>query len=137
MILTKETKQKIYADYDACKDTMYGELTMEQRKQLGAFYTPPALVIKMIEKFENLEGDIVDPCCGCGLLLSGCIIAGADPKRCYGIELNEKQAELCRDHLEQYGVPRENIITGSCLEDSTWRKLGCYEKKFTFGGMKC
>ena len=136
MILSEKTKQKIFEDYENCKDTMYGVLTEKERKALGAFYTPPALVIKMIEKFENLEGDIVDPCCGCGLLLSGVVIAGANPKKVYGIELNEGQAELCRNHLEQYGVPRENIITGDCLDNKTWEKLPCYKKTFTFGGMK-
>jgi type I restriction-modification system DNA methylase subunit len=137
MILSEEAKRKIFEDYESCKDTMYGTLTEKERKNLGAFYTPPALVIKMIEKFENLEGDIVDPCCGSGLLLSGIVIAGADPKKVYGIELDEGQAELCRNRLEQYGVPRTNIITGDCLDNKTWEKLPCYKKEFTFGGMKC
>ena len=58
MTLSDETKQKIYEDFEQCKDKMYGTLTEKERKKLGAFYTPPQLVIKMIEKFENLEGDI-------------------------------------------------------------------------------
>jgi type I restriction-modification system DNA methylase subunit len=135
MTLTEDVKQKIYEDYESCKDTMYGKLTDKERKALGAFYTPPALVIKMIEKFNDLEGDICDPCVGAGLLLSGAIIAGADPKRCYGIELDEGQAELCRNRLAQYGVPPENIITGDCLLNETWRKLPCYENRFRFGGV--
>ena len=134
MKLTEEQKQSIVNDYESWKDKMYGKLTDKERKALGAFYTPPALVIKMIEKFENLEGDIVDPCCGCGLLLSGVVIAGADPKKCYGIEFDAGQAELCRDRLEQYGVPRENIVTGDCLDNKTWEKLPCYKKEFKFGG---
>ena len=69
MTLSDETKQKIYEDFEKCKDTMYGTLTEKERKKLGAFYTPAQLVIQMIEKFENLEGDICDPCCGNGLLL--------------------------------------------------------------------
>lgn len=137
MTLSEDVKQRIYEDYENCKDTMYGTLTEKQRKELGAFYTPPALVIKMIEKFENLNDDILDPCCGVGLLLSGVIIAGADPKKVYGIELNEGQAELCRDRLEKYGVPRENIITGDCLDNKTWEKLPCYKKKFIFGATEC
>ena len=127
MTLSDETKQKIYEDFEKCKYTMYGTLTEKERKKLGAFYTPPQLVIKMIEKFENLEGDICDPCCGNGLLLSGCIIAGADPKRCYGIELDENQALLCRERLSSYGVPPENIVSGDCLDNNTWQKLPCYE----------
>ena len=135
MKLTDIQKQRIIEDYESCKDTMYGKLTDKERKALGAFYTPPNLVIKMIEKFNDLEGDICDPCVGAGLLLSGCIIAGADPKKCYGIELDAGQAELCRNRLEKYGVPRENIITGDCLDNKTWEKLPCYKKEFKFGGM--
>lgn len=135
MTLTEEQKQKIIEDYESCKDTMYGKLTDKERKALGAFYTPPNLVIKMIEKFNDLEGDICDPCVGAGLLLSGCIIAGANPKKCYGIELDAGQAELCRNRLEKYGVPRENIVTGDCLDNKTWEKLPCYKKEFKFGGM--
>ena len=82
MTLTEEVKQRIIEDYESCKDSMYGKLTDKERKALGAFYTPPNLVIKMIEKFNDLEGDICDPCVGAGLLLSGCIIAGADPCKC-------------------------------------------------------
>ena len=134
MTLTEEQKQRIIEDYESCKDTMYGTLTDKERKALGAFYTPPKLVIKMIEKFEDLKGDICDPCVGAGLLLSGCIIAGADPKKCYGIELDAGQAELCRNRLEKYGVPRENIVTGDCLDNKTWEKLPCYKKEFKFGG---
>lgn len=128
MKLTDIQKQRIIEDYESCKDTMYGKLTDKERKALGAFYTPPNLVIKMIEKFNDLEGDICDPCVGAGLLLSGCIVAGADPKKCYGIELDAGQAELCRNRLEKYGVPRENIVTGDCLDNKTWEKLPCYEK---------
>ena len=135
MTLTEEQKQRIIEDYESCKDTMYGKLTEKERKALGAFYTPPSLVIKMIEKFSNLDGDICDPCVGAGLLLSGCIIAGADPKKCYGIELDDGQADLCRNRLEKYGVPRENIVTGDCLDNKTWEKLPCYKKDFKFGGM--
>lgn len=41
-------------------DKQYGTLTVKERKNLGAFYTPPNLVIKMIEKFQDLDDDIVD-----------------------------------------------------------------------------
>lgn len=123
MKLTETQKQKITKDLTDFADKQYGTLTVKERKNLGAFYTPPNLVIKMIEKFQDLNGDIVDPCIGAGNLIVGCVIAGADPKRCYGIELDAGQAELCRDRLEKYGVPRENIITGSCLEESTWENF--------------
>lgn len=136
MKLTEEQKQRITKDLTDFADKQYANKTLKERQKMGQFFTPANLVIRMVEKFADLDDDIVDPCVGAGNLLIGCIIAGANPKRCYGIELDEKQAELCRDRLEQYGVPRENIITGNCLENSTWKKLGCYEKKFRFGAIK-
>ena len=136
MKLTEEQKQKITKDLTDFADKQYANKTLKERQKMGQFFTPGNLVIRMVEKFADLDGDIVDPCVGAGNLLIGCIIAGADPKRCYGIELDEKQAELCRDRLEQYGVPRENVITGNCLENSTWKRLPCYEKKFRFGAIK-
>jgi type I restriction-modification system DNA methylase subunit len=133
MTLTQEQKDRITKDLNDFADKQYGTLTKEKRKNLGAFYTPPALVIKMIEKLNNVDDDICDCCIGAGNLIVGAIIAGADPKRCYGIELDEGQAQLCRDRLATYGVPPENIVTGSCLDESSWEKLQCYKKKIQFG----
>lgn len=118
MILTEEQKQRIVKDLMYFADNQYANNEKKERQKLGQFFTPPELVIRMIEKFHDLDDDVLDPCAGSGNLLVGCIIAGADPKKCYGIELDEKQAEICRNRLENYGVPRENIITGSCLDDS-------------------
>lgn len=124
MILTEEQKQRIVKDLTDFADIQYANNDNKERQKLGQFFTPPQLVIRMIEKFTSInDDDILDPCVGSGNLLVGCIIAGADPKRCYGIELDEKQAEICRNRLENYGVPRENIITGSCLDDSVMNIL--------------
>lgn len=117
MILTEEQKQRIVKDLTDFADIQYANNDKKERQKLGQFFTPPQLVIRMIEKFTSInDDDILDPCVGSGNLLVGCIIAGADPKRCYGIELDENQAEICRNRLEKYGVPRENIITGSVFD---------------------
>lgn len=123
MQLTDEVKNKIIKEISDFEDKQYGSLSVADRKKLGAFYTPGVLVVKMIEKFDDIEGTICDPCCGSANLLVGCIIAGADPKKIYGIELDEGQAELCRKRLTKYGVPRGNIICGSALDEETWTKL--------------
>ena len=132
MVLTEEVKQKILENSATWYNKQYGSLTEEKRKELGAFYTPGGFVIKMIEKFSDMEGKICDPTCGSGNLLVGCIIAGADPKKIYGIELDAEMAELCRNRLSEFGVPRENIVTGDALSQATWRKLE--GKRFSFGG---
>ena len=61
MILTEEQKERITK---ACV-VEYRNDTKE-RKKMGQFFTPAELVIKMIEKFDNLDGTFLDPCAGSG-----------------------------------------------------------------------
>lgn len=84
------------------------------------FFTPPELIIQMIEKFENLEGKILDPTCGSGQLLIGCIMAGADPKLIYGIELDPEILEIARNRLESLGVPKVNLHQGNALYEECY-----------------
>ena len=61
MKISDEIKQRIQEEYDQWVDIQYGTKTKEERQKLGQFFTPPELTIKMLEKFENLEGNILDP----------------------------------------------------------------------------
>ena len=79
MIISDEIKQKIQQEYDNWVNIQYGTKTKEERQKLGQFFTPPELSIQMIEKYDDLNGTILDPTVGCGGLLAACIIAGADP----------------------------------------------------------
>ena len=74
----------------------------------------------MLEKFNDLSGTILDPTCGAGGLLAAAIIAGADPTKCYGIELDPEITKLCRDRLSKLGVPRSHIKQGNALDPSTY-----------------
>lgn len=141
MKLTDEQKTLIIDEFEAYKKVMYANFSSkEERQKLGAFYTPAQLSIRMVEKFENLEGTILDPCVGNGALLMAVILAGADPKNCYGIELNIDTLKNCRKHLcspEDFKrvynedivgnsylkgnyVPIENIHQGNSLNDSCY-----------------
>lgn len=138
MKLTEEIKQNIINEFEQWKQKTYGNLNDKQRKELGAFHTPPLLTIKMIEKFEDLEGSVLDPTAGSGNLIAGCILAGADPKLCYANELDPSIYAVLVERLTSLGVPKENITMMDVLspEFSTYmRKLS--GKEFTFGGMKC
>ena len=53
-------------------------------------------------------------------MIAAAVIAGADPKKCYGIELDAEIANIARDRLELLGVPRCNIRTGSALDDESY-----------------
>ena len=138
MKLDEETKQNIINEFEQWKQKTYGNLTDKQRKELGAFHTPPLLTIKMIEKFDDLEGNILDPTAGSGNLIAGCILAGADPKLCYANELDPSIYKVLVERLTSLGVPKENITMMDVLSPEFsifMRKLS--GKEFTFGGMKC
>ena len=66
MILTEEQKQAITNEYNQFVKIQYAGKTKKERQELGQFFTPSELTIRMIEKFTNLEGTILDPTCGAG-----------------------------------------------------------------------
>ena len=78
----------------------------------------------MIEKFDSIKDkDILDPTVGAGGLLAACILAGADPKRCYGIELDPEVLEIAKKRLGKLGVPSSNLILGNALDPDSYEKL--------------
>lgn len=50
------------------------------------------------------------------------MLSGADPKRCYGIELDDAVLEVAKKRLAELGVPEGNIISGNALEQSSYAK---------------
>ena len=117
MIISEETKQKIKDEYTSFKDIQYAGKTLEERRELDAFFTPPELTIKMIEKFESIENKtILDPTCGTGNLLAACIIAGANPEMIYGNEFDPSFVKLCQERLSKLGVPSYHIHQGDALK---------------------
>ena len=128
MILTEEIKQKIIDEYNDWFNGQYGDKSLEERRKLGAFFTPPELTIKMIEKFETIENKtILDPTCGTGNLLAACVIAGADPLMVYGNEYDETFTKLCKERLMKLGVPEENIHQGDALNRENLKKSNFYK----------
>ena len=125
MKLTKKQKNAIKSEFKQWTETQYAGKDKKERQKLGQFFTPPALTIKMIEKFDSVKDkDILDPTVGAGGLLAGCILAGADPKRCYGIELDPEVLEIARKRLGKLGVPSSNLILGNALDPESYEKLG-------------
>ena len=120
MILTEEQKQAITNEYNQFVEVQYAGKTKKERQELGAFFTPPQLTIRMIEKFTNLEGTILDPTCGAGGLLAAVILAGADPTKCYGIELDPEIANVAKERLGKLGVPSSNIKIGDALLEGSY-----------------
>ena len=132
MLLTNEQITNIEEEFNQWKDRMYADKSLEDRQDLGAFFTPPELTIRMLEKFDNLDDDILDPCCGAGGLLAATIMAGADPKRCYGIELDPEIHKIAVERLGKLGVPEKNIICGNALDSKTYQLLSFTKKNTVF-----
>ena len=128
MKLNDDIKSKIQAEYDAWQSQQYAGKDKKARQAKAQFFTPPALTIKMLEKFDSLEGkDVLDPALGAGGLIAAAIIAGADPKRCYGIEIDEEVLGIARMRLAKLGVPPCNIILGDALDPKSYEKLKPFE----------
>lgn len=106
---------------------MYGDKSLSERQNFGQFFTPASLSIKMIEKFENLNGNVLDPCLGAGNLIAASIKAGADPKCCYGIELDPDILKIARERLSALGVPEVNLHLGDALIDECYHFSIDYE----------
>ena len=106
MKLSQEIKQKIeeILSSEEFKVTLYEGLDEKKRIELGQFYTPADICIRMIERFkwDSLSGkNILDPTCGSGNLLIACLIAGADPDKLYGNEYDPDAVKLCRKRLNR------------------------------------
>lgn len=124
MKLNIETKEKIQAEYDAWQAQQYAGKDKKERQKMSQFFTPPALTVKMLEKFDTIKDkDILDPTVGAGGLLAACILAGADPKRCYGIELDPEVLEIAKKRLGNLGVPSSNLILGNALDPDSYEKI--------------
>lgn len=121
MQLSNNQKKAITDEYNQWKDKMYANKTLSERQDFGQFFTPPELTIKMLEKFQDLKGSVLDPTCGAGNLLAAAIMAGADPKEVYGIELDPEILEIARNRLQLLGVPTINLHQGNALYEE------CYE----------
>ena len=128
MKLTKKQKNAIETEFKQWTELQYAGKDKKERQKLGQFFTPPALTIKMLEKFDTVKNkDILDPTVGAGGLLVACILCGADPKRCYGIEIDEEVLGIARIRLAKLGVPPCNLILGDALDPKSYEKLKPFE----------
>lgn len=121
MKLTDEQINAIKEEYSQWKDSMYANRTLSERKDFGQFFTPPDLSIKMLEKFENTDGTILDPCCGAGNLLAAAIFAGFKPNNIYGIEIDPDILQIAIERLSLLGVPKENLHVGDALDPLSYK----------------
>lgn len=108
MILSLEQKEAIKKEYKEFEASMYAGKSLEERQELGQFFTPPEITIAMIEQYDSFEENdtLLDPCMGAGGLLTACIVAGlVKPTNVYGIELDWDIYNIAKHRLIKLGVP--------------------------------
>lgn len=121
MKLSDDIKNKIQAEYDEWAEIQYAGKDKKERQKLAQFFTPPLLTIRMLEKFDTLENkSVLDPTLGAGGLIAAAIIAGANPTKCYGIELDPAVLEVAKRRLEKLGVPPQNLKQGDALDPNSY-----------------
>ena len=112
MILTEEQKKNIKT---MCTVAYTNDLKERQTK--GQFFTPSELVIQMIEKFDDLDRDFIDPCGGNGNLLIGLIVAGVSPDSIYYNERDENEYKAGVKRLTELGVPEDHCTNFDAVSD--------------------
>lgn len=120
MIISDDIKTKIQAEYDTWQAEQYAGKDKKDRQVKGQFFTPPPLSIKMLEKFNSLDGNILDPTLGAGGLIAAAVLAGADQSKCYGIELDPDILKIAQLRLAKLGVPPWHLKQGDALDQSSY-----------------
>ena len=144
--------QSINEEYEAFVQKQYAGKTLKERQELGQFFTPPELTVKLLEKLDIKEDEtLLDPCLGAGGLLAAAIVLGkVKPENCYGIELDQKILDIAKERLGRLGVPEKNLRWGNALNPDcyeNWDKDGytfdpntnsvTYPNSFRFGRRIC
>lgn len=121
MKLSEKNKHDIDTEFNNWVEQQYAKRTFGDRQKISQFFTPPEITFTLLEKFESVEDkDILDPASGCGGLLAACVIAGADPKRVYGVEIDPDIVKISKERLAALGVPPENIQLANALSPSSY-----------------
>ena len=129
MKLSEEIKLKIKKEFEDFKHKMYDGKTLEERKKLDQFFTPPQVSIPLLENLETVKGiDILDPTSGSGNLLAAALIAGADPQRVFGNDYDAAMVKLCRerirtipDRLEEIDKEFANSLKAKLKDFNDWQ----------------
>ena len=90
----------------------YDQMTPEERKNFGAVWTTPEIISQMMAKasddvWEDPTKTCLDPTCGTGNIVVSMLLNklyhGVSPymavKNVYGIELQKKNVEICRNRI--------------------------------------
>jgi hypothetical protein len=90
----------------------YSQMSKEEKAKYGAVWTPPEIISQMMAKVDEKtwadpSKTMLDPTCGAGNIVVAMLLNklyhGVSPymavKNLYGIELQQKNVEICRNRI--------------------------------------
>ena len=90
-------------------------LTDKRKKELGSFWTPPEIALKMAKKTKWKQGQtVIDSCCGGGALLAAMMdtFPELQEENLYGVDIDREAIKQCIE-LFPYG----HFQAGDCLNN--------------------
>lgn len=116
---------EVIAEYDDFESKQYAGKSLKERQELGQFFTPPELSIKMLDKFsKKFPLDcLFDPCVGAGGLLKAAILCGAvAEENCYGLEYDKALIPTTMSRLPKAHIKYGNALNSKCLSKDFFLK---------------
>lgn len=133
MMLTNEQKNAIEIEFKEWTELQYAGKDKKERQKLGQFFTPPVLSIRMLETFDTIQNKkMLDPTVGAAGLLAAAVIAGADPRLVYGIELDDNVLKVARRRMLKFGVQPDHLKHGNALESESYDMFDNIKEHDTF-----
>lgn len=129
MKISEIAKQKIFDEFKTFEQKQYNGKSKKERKLLNQFFTPPELSIKIIENLSNINGRLIDPCCGAGnILMAAAIVKFYDlnenPLNVYGYDIDHFMISLIVERFNDYF--KNDFSKNFCVKDATQK----WENKF-------
>jgi type I restriction-modification system DNA methylase subunit len=100
---------------------------LERRRSLGQFFTPHEVaqfIWDMARLFHgrkwNKSARVIDPACGEGVFLHVAVEAGHDPRRCWGVDIDESLKAYWKTDKRLRGA---HVSVGNGLVDDETRQL--------------
>lgn len=93
------------------EEALAAHVTADERLQRGVFFTPAAVVQRVLALVKPEPARVIDPACGAGAFLSAAAVRWPRAEL-VGVELNAESARLCRER-----VPGATIRVGNALTD--------------------
>jgi hypothetical protein len=124
MLKDKKNKKVLVGDKDILSSFHESNVSHEERKKLGQFYTHQTLVNYIFENIPiNENSKILDPSVGAGaFLITALNFNNKNADNIYGIDIDNAALKLCIENVEDNveDVKNDNFICSNTLNYELW-----------------